>query len=104
MLHESSPECLLLARIRDEAHRHAITFHRARRSKRTIRSALESIPGLGPRRATALLAHFGSVRKLREASLDAIAGVPGFGERSAHAVYEALHPGESDPPGPGADD
>jgi excinuclease ABC subunit C len=81
----------LLQRVRDEAHRFAIAFHRARRSKSMTRSALEGIPGLGATRRAALLKHFGSVKRLRAASLDEVAEVPGFGRRTAELVVTALH-------------
>ena len=81
----------LLQRVRDEAHRFAITYHRQRRSKGMTASALDSVPGLGPARRTALLKHFGSVRKLRAADVDEIAALPGFGPRTAAAVLDALN-------------
>jgi excinuclease ABC subunit C len=81
----------LLQRVRDEAHRFAIAYHRARRSKSMTRSALEGIPGLGATRRAALLKHFGSVKRLRAASLDEVAEVPGFGRRTAELVVTALH-------------
>ena len=87
----------LLQRIRDEAHRFAITYHRQRRSKGMTASALDGVPGLGPSRRTALLKHFGSVRKLRAADVDEIAAVPGFGRRTAVAVLTALHGSAGDP-------
>jgi excinuclease ABC subunit C len=80
----------LLQRVRDEAHRFAITYHRAKRSKSMTRSALEAIPGLGPARRTALLRHFGSVKRLRTASVDEVAAVPGFGRRTAELVVAGL--------------
>jgi excinuclease ABC subunit C len=81
----------LLQRVRDEAHRFAIAYHRAKRSKSMTRSALEGIPGLGATRRAALLKHFGSVKRLRAASLDEVAEVPGFGRRTAELVVTALH-------------
>jgi excinuclease ABC subunit C len=81
----------LLQRVRDEAHRFAIAYHRQRRSKGMTASALDSVPGLGPARRTALLKHFGSVRKLRAADVDEIAALPGFGPRTAAAVLDALN-------------
>ena len=82
----------LLQRIRDEAHRFAVGYNRKLRSKRTLRSELGEIPGIGPTRQTVLLKHFGSVRALREASQEAIARVPGFSRRLAEAVHRHLHP------------
>ncbi len=91
ILSRTSEGLYLLQRIRDEAHRFAITYHRQRRSKGMTASALDGVPGLGPSRRTALLKHFGSVRKLRAAGVDEIAAVPGFGRRTAVAVLTALH-------------
>jgi excinuclease ABC subunit C len=81
----------LLQRVRDEAHRFAVAYHRQRRSKGMTASALDAVPGLGPTRRTALLKHFGSVRKLRAADVDEIAALPGFGPRTAAAVLDALN-------------
>jgi excinuclease ABC subunit C len=80
----------LLQRVRDEAHRFAITFHRSKRSKRMTASALDAIPGLGEHRRKALVTHFGSVAKLKQASVDEITAVPGIGVTTATAVLEAL--------------
>ena len=92
ILPRQSEGLYLLQRIRDEAHRFAITFHRQRRSKRMTRSALDEIPGLGQVRRKALLRHFGSLRQLAAASVDEIAQVPGIGHRTAEAIVVALHP------------
>ena len=91
ILSRTSEGLYLLQRVRDEAHRFAITYHRQRRSKGMTRSALDAVPGLGPARRAALLKHFGSVRKLRAADVDEIAALPGFGPRTAAAVLAALH-------------
>ncbi|MGB5110517.1 MAG: excinuclease ABC subunit UvrC [Mycobacterium sp.] len=80
----------LLQRIRDEAHRFAITFHRSKRSKRMTASALDSVQGLGEHRRKALVTHFGSVSRLRAASVDEITAVPGIGVATAKAVLAAL--------------
>ncbi|MCF6379419.1 excinuclease ABC subunit UvrC [Nocardioides KLBMP 9356] len=80
----------LLQRIRDEAHRFAITHHRGRRSKSMVESMLDDVPGLGEVRRKTLLKHFGSLKKLREAEPDAIALVPGIGPRTATAIKEAV--------------
>ncbi len=80
----------LLQRIRDEAHRFAITAHRARRSKQGMASLLDSIPGIGPARRRALLQHFGSVDKIREASLEALTAVPGITPSLAEKIKSAL--------------
>ncbi|MDX6297043.1 MAG: excinuclease subunit [Nocardioidaceae bacterium] len=80
----------LLQRVRDEAHRFAITHHRSRRSKSMVESVLDDVPGLGEVRRKVLLRHFGSLKKLRAATLDEIAALPGFGMRTAEAIVAAL--------------
>lgn len=80
----------LLQRIRDEAHRFAITHHRSRRSKSMVESMLDDVPGLGEVRRKTLLKHFGSLKKLREAEPDEIALVPGIGPRTAEAIKDAV--------------
>jgi excinuclease ABC subunit C len=92
ILERSSEGLYLLQRLRDEAHRFAITAHRKRRSKGMTTSVLDDIPGLGPARQAALLRHFGSVKRLRAASADEIASVQGMGDRTAAAVVAALNP------------
>ncbi|MGO8959307.1 MAG: excinuclease ABC subunit UvrC [Streptosporangiaceae bacterium] len=91
ILPRSSEGLYLLQRVRDEAHRFAITYHRARRAAALTASELDVIPGLGPARRATLLRQFGSVRKLRGATVQEIADVAGFGLRTAEAVYQALH-------------
>ncbi len=87
----TSESLYLLQRIRDEAHRFAITFHRSKRSRRMTASALDSVKGLGETRRTALVAHFGSVAKLKTATVEEIMQVPpGIGETTATAVLAAL--------------
>ncbi|MGD9529574.1 MAG: excinuclease ABC subunit UvrC [Pseudonocardia sp.] len=95
ILSRTSEGLYLLQRVRDEAHRFAITYHRQRRSAGMTASVLNGVPGLGPARRTALLKHFGSVRKLKAAGVDEIAALPGFGPRTAAAVHAALHAQES---------
>jgi len=90
ILPRSSEALYLLQRVRDEAHRFAITFHRSKRSKRMTASALDSVPGLGESRRTALVTHFGSVARLRQASVEQIVEVPGIGPSTAEAVRTAL--------------
>jgi excinuclease ABC subunit C len=90
----SSEALYLLQQIRDEAHRFAITYHRLRRGKRMTRSALDGIPGLGEVRRKKLLRHFGSLKRIREASLDDIAAVPSIPKRVAEDVYRTLHQNE----------
>ena len=85
-LRQNSPELYILARLRDEAHRFANTFHRARRSKAALRSELDDIPGIGPTRRKKLLAHFGSVREVRAATVEQLRKVPGMTESAAKAI------------------
>jgi excinuclease ABC subunit C len=80
----------VLQRIRDEAHRFALRYNRKLRSKRTLRSDLGDIPGIGPRRQTELLRRFGSVKGVREATRDEIARLPGFSEALAIRVLTYL--------------
>jgi excinuclease ABC subunit C len=80
----------LLQRIRDEAHRFAITYHRSKRSKRMTASALDSVRGLGESRRAALVKHFGSVAQLKQATVAEITAVPGIGVATARAVLDAL--------------
>lgn len=95
ILARSSPSLYLLQHLRDESHRFAITKHRKKRQKAQTRSALDAIPGLGPTRQSALLKHFGSVKRIRDASVEQIAQVPGFGPRLAEFVAQSLSdPGE----------
>jgi len=90
ILPRNSEGMYLLQQIRDEAHRFAITYHRQQRSKRMRASALDGIPGLGPARRSDLVKHFGSVKKLKEASVEDIAEVKGIGPKLAETVYEHL--------------
>ena len=90
VLGRTSEALYLLQRVRDEAHRFAIAYHRQKRSANMTASALDTIPGLGATRRAALLKHFGSLRKLRSASIDQITAVPGVGRRTAEAVHAAL--------------
>ena len=83
----------LLQRIRDEAHRFAITFHRSKRSKVMLESLLDGIPSLGEVRRRAILEHFGSVTALRKATTAQIAEIPGIGERTAEIIVANLAPG-----------
>lgn len=92
ILPRGSEGLYLMQRVRDEAHRFAIKHHRARRSKGMTASVLDDVPGLGPARKAALLEHFGTMAKLRAASVAEIAAVRGVGERTAQAVHDALAP------------
>jgi excinuclease ABC subunit C len=89
-LSRKNPALHLLQRIRDEAHRFAITYNRKLRSRRTLRSDLGEIPGVGPERQKALLSHFGSVRAIRNSSPEEIAGLPGFGMALAQRILTRL--------------
>lgn len=80
----------LLQRVRDEAHRFAISYHRSKRSKRMTASALDSVRGLGEHRRKALVTHFGSVARLKEATVEEITALPGIGVATAKAVLQAL--------------
>lgn len=91
ILPRNSEALYLLQQIRDEAHRFAITYHRQQRSKRMRMSELDSIPGLGQVRRTELVKHFGSVKKLKEASVEDIAQVRGFGPKLAEQIFDSLH-------------
>ncbi|MDN5727814.1 MAG: excinuclease ABC subunit UvrC, partial [Propionibacteriales bacterium] len=95
ILPRSSEGLYLLQRIRDEAHRFAIGHHRGRRSKTMVESVLDDVPGLGEVRRKALTKHFGSLKKLRAATVEEVALVPGFGRTTAEAVKAAL--GETSP-------
>lgn len=88
LLKKNSPILFLLQRIRDEAHRFAITFHRKRRSKKTIRSALQDIPGIGNVKRKRLLTHFGSIKKVELASEDELRAVKGISEANVSAIRQ----------------
>ncbi|GAA2783138.1 excinuclease ABC subunit UvrC [Kitasatospora sp. CM 4170] len=90
VLPRSSEGLYLLQRVRDEAHRFAITYQRNKRSKRLTAGELDSVPGLGETRRQALLKHFGSLKKLRAATVDELCAVPGIGRRTAETVAAAL--------------
>lgn len=91
LLPQSGAVVRYLARIRDEAHRFAITYHRERRKKGTLNTALQGIPGIGPARARTLLNRLGSVARIRETGAEEIAALPGFNEKLARHVLAHLH-------------
>lgn len=90
------PALLLLQQLRDEAHRFGVTFHRQLRKTRSLRSALDALPGIGKTRRNQLLRHFGSVARLREASLQELQAVPRIPDKVAERVYRFLHPDQPD--------
>ncbi|RLV49466.1 excinuclease ABC subunit UvrC [Nocardioides mangrovicus] len=90
ILPRTSEGLYLLQRVRDEAHRFAITHHRGRRSKSMVESLLDDVPGLGEVRRKTLIRHFGSLKKLREATVADIAAVPGIGTATATAIADAV--------------
>jgi len=96
VLDHHTPALHLVQRIRDEAHRFAITHHRNLRGKASVHSSLEDIAGVGPARRRALLAHFGSIKAMREAGEEEIRAVKGMTQASARAVYTFLHPEEAE--------
>ena len=91
ILKRQSEGMYLLQRVRDESHRFAITYHRQTRRKGALRSALDEIPGIGPTYQKKLLNHFGSVKRMRQASQDELEAVKGIGSAKAEAIYQALH-------------
>ena len=90
ILPRTSEGLYLLQRVRDEAHRFAIAYQRQKRGKRMIESILDEVPGLGEARKKALLRQFGSLKRLRAASLEELESVPGIGPTVAQAVLDAL--------------
>ncbi|HEY0558669.1 MAG TPA: excinuclease ABC subunit UvrC [Frankiaceae bacterium] len=97
ILPRTSEALYLLQRLRDEAHRFAITYQRQKRSKGMLETALDDVPGLGDARRATLLKAFGSLKRLRAATADDIMAVPGFGPRTAAAIVAALHPAAGQP-------
>ncbi len=95
ILPRTSEGLYLLQRVRDEAHRFAITYHRQRRSRSMVESTLDGVPGLGETRRKALLAQFGSLKRLRAATIEEVDAVPGIGRRTAESVLAALHRDEA---------
>ena len=94
LLDRASPALHMIQRLRDEAHRFAITHHRKLRQSRSVASGLENVAGIGPKRRHALLTHFKSVEALRQADVDQLAAVPGMNRPVAQAVWNFLHPGD----------
>jgi excinuclease ABC subunit C len=96
ILRQNSPQLLLLAAIRNEAHRFAIEYHRKLRSKEGVASALDQIPGIAAKRRITLLKHFGSLQGLKGAGLEEIMSVEGISRTIAENIYSALHTQETD--------
>jgi len=90
LLSVTSPALYLVQRLRDEAHRFAITYHRDLRAKKAVRSVFDDLPGVGPKRRRALLRVFGSAKRVREAPVEQIAAVPGIGVRLAATIKAGL--------------
>jgi excinuclease ABC subunit C len=93
VLPPDSPALLLIQRVRDEAHRFAITGHRQRRAKARTQSVLETVPGLGPRRRRELLKQFGGLQGVARAGIDDLSKVHGISRKLAQAIYDTLHAG-----------
>lgn len=94
-LPDDSPALQVLQRLRDEAHRFALTYHRALRNRRIRESTLDDLPGIGPRKKAALLRRFGSVSRLRQAPVEEVASVPGIGRDLAFAIREHVNAGSA---------
>ena len=94
VLRRGSAALFMLERLRDEAHRFAITYHRKLRAKTSLRSELDHIPGIGPARRKLLLKYFGSVKKIRACSMEQLEAVPGLPASCAAAVYAHFHPSQ----------
>ena len=90
MLPRDAQSLFLVQRVRDEAHRFAITFHRSRRSKATFHSKLDDVPGVGPKKKKALIKAFGSVKGIKEASVEDLVAVDGINETLANQIKSAL--------------
>ena len=88
ILPRTSPALYLVQRARDEAHRFAISYHRNLRQKTGMQSVMDIVPGVGPKRKKMLMRHFGSVQRIRDATLDELAAVPGMTHKLAERVKE----------------
>lgn len=91
VLDRASPALQLLQRIRDEAHRVALRYHRRKRGARSMETIFEGLPGVGPVRRRAIIRHFGSVERFLDASQEELEGVPGLPQKTARALYAQLH-------------
>jgi excinuclease ABC subunit C len=90
ILPASSPGLQLLQRVRDEAHRFALGYHYKLRKRQAFTSVLDSVPGIGPRRKIALLKHFGSIDRIKDASLEALTEIPGITIKLARKIKEYI--------------
>src|SRR5438477_12290464 len=102
-LDPTSPALQTLQKIRDEAHRFAITYHKTLRNKRTLQSVLDAIPAVGATIRTSLLKTLGSARRLRDASVAELAAVPKVTPKLAQRIYEHFHPPAASKPAPDAE-
>lgn len=98
ILPRSSQGLYLVQRIRDEAHRFAISFHRSKRGKEMLKSSLDGVPGLGPAKREALIRHFGSLKRLSEASAQELQAAPGIGPAMAQKILDHFAAGDQPPP------
>ena len=94
LLNEKSPALHVLMRIRDEAHRFAVRYHRSLRASREVQSALDAIEGIGKKRKKALLTHYKTMEQIRAASLEALCAIDGMTQTAAQSVFDALHTGQ----------
>ncbi len=90
LLPRQSQGLFLIQRVRDEAHRFAITSHRKQRTRTGLASQLDAIPGIGPARRKALLSHFGNIQKIKDANLEDLMALPGINEQIANAIKSHL--------------
>jgi excinuclease ABC subunit C len=90
-LQPNDPLLFFIQRVRDEAHRFAITAHRSRRGKRSVQSVFDELPGIGPKRKKMLILHFGSIQKIRNASKTDLESVKGIPKRTIDQVYDFFH-------------
>ena len=95
VLSQTSAELLFMARVRNEAHRFALAYQKKKRGQARARSPLDDIPGIGPARRRALLAHLGSLARIRSATREDLARVPGIGPTQAHVIWAAWTPGDA---------
>ena len=92
MIKKDSPSLKLLKRVRDEAHRFAISYHKLLRKKRTVTSELDKIPGVGEKRRKALLSEFGSVKRIKQATLEELLKTDNITKKTAQEIYRYFHP------------